>query len=212
MLASSSRKDSTASKMPLFRRLRPGPPLASIHRSAWNRNSRKFNLALPRPDSLCSYHQRGRRLFARAGALRGSGLYTVLGRAFSIYPILRFWRGLRYAPSPCCAESLVMRPCLSPVGRAQPLEQYSATLSCSAHRLLLWVGAPTGPSPGAPALHFAPSRCPKPYLTLTPAVLPIIPNRAGIPSTATHPHRDGACCTLFALLDRRVLERNYPER
>src|SRR5215216_7800782 len=74
------------------------------------------------------------------------------------------------------------------------------------------VGVPTGPSPGAPALRFAPSRCPKPYLTLTPAVLPIIPNRAGIPSTATHPHRDGACCTLFALLDRRVLERNYPER
>ena len=37
------------------------------------------------------------------------------------------------------------------------------------------VGAPTAPSPGAPALRFAPPRYPKPSLALTPAVLALCP-------------------------------------
>src|SRR5215213_9235077 len=45
-------------------------------------------------------------------------------------------RGLRFAPSPRCAGPRVVRPRAPSVGRAQLLEQYSTTLSCSPHRLL----------------------------------------------------------------------------
>src|SRR5215217_2274298 len=55
-------------------------------------------VALPRPDSLCSLHQRGRRLFDRAGALRGTGLYNALGRAGWSHPGAR--------PSLCALEAL----------------------------------------------------------------------------------------------------------
>jgi hypothetical protein len=60
----------------------------------------------PRPDSSGSYHQRGRRLFARAGALRGSGLYNAPGRVVSPH---RTRRGLRFAPSRRCTGLGVVR-------------------------------------------------------------------------------------------------------
>jgi hypothetical protein len=39
-------------------------------------SSRGAALALPHPDKPCSYHERGRSLFDRAGALRSSGLFV----------------------------------------------------------------------------------------------------------------------------------------
>src|SRR5215207_4708001 len=50
-----------------------------------------------------------------AGTLRGSGLYTGLGRAFRT-PL---GAALRFAPSKRCAGASVVRTYLAPVGRAQ---------------------------------------------------------------------------------------------
>jgi hypothetical protein len=57
------------------------------------------------PDSLCSYHQRGRRLFARVRALRGFGLYNAPPAAL-VSPH-RAWRGLRSVPVLCGEASYV---------------------------------------------------------------------------------------------------------
>src|SRR5829696_5359745 len=57
-----------------------------------------------------------------------TGLYTILGRAF-VTPVLAWPRfcyptsrvALRFAPLKRCARASVVRPSLSPVGRAQHL-------------------------------------------------------------------------------------------
>jgi hypothetical protein len=73
-------------------------------------------------------------LRSRAGILRGSGLYTVLGRAFCTHPP---WRG----PSHCALEALRMivngATMTTPTqwgGHGRP----AATPPCSAHWLLSW--------------------------------------------------------------------------
>src|SRR5688572_11051487 len=73
--------------------------------------------------------------------LSGSGLYTVLDRAF-LTPLLAWLRfpyptssvAVRFAPLKRCSGAFVVRPYLSPVGRAFPV-QLKLPL-CSAHRLL----------------------------------------------------------------------------
>ena len=120
--------------------------------------------ALPHPDKPCSYHQRGGRLFDGLGLrlynacivgrvglghhppTRPSLLlpHFYCGHAF-LTPLLAWVRlsyptssvALRFVPPLRCAGASVVRPCPSPVGRAQSsFPSVATTSSCSAHRLL----------------------------------------------------------------------------
>ena len=89
---------------------------------------------------------------------KGEGVRFGSGRAYWI-PLLG--RGLRFALPLRCAGPRVMGPCPPPVGRAH-CGHPSILLRARRTGFSHGVGAPTGPRCGAPALRFAPSRCPKP--------------------------------------------------
>src|SRR5215212_6219412 len=67
-------------------------------------------------------------------AICGPGSYGAPAFILSFAALFGFppRRGLRFAPRLRCTGPRMVRPCLHPVGRAQLLEQYSTTLSCSA--------------------------------------------------------------------------------
>jgi hypothetical protein len=95
------------------------------------------------------------------------------------------------------------------VGRAQRYGTrghiFRARLTGFYHR----VGAPTTPMCRAPALRFAPPRCPKPLSGPTPRSLRTIPDDEGVRMSGWPPHRGGAqpsfgCGRLHNYYQRRI--------
>jgi hypothetical protein len=135
------------------------------HRVGAPKAPRLRPFAMPHPGSIYSYHQLGRQQgkpYATTNiCLRRMPQRTTSPLEYPYHPpsgrgsygapaVYCPWPRSSYfshsclaRPSLClvvrCAELSVMRPCLSPVGRARYLRQYPATYStCSAHRLLSW--------------------------------------------------------------------------
>jgi hypothetical protein len=115
-------------------------------------------------------------LRSRAGILRGSGLYTVLGRAFCTHPARR-------GASHCALEALRMivngATMTTPTqwgGHGGP----AATPPCSAHRLLSWGRSSCRTPPRSSDSSLRPTPMPKALVRSGPCGGRIIPDDTGI--------------------------------
>jgi hypothetical protein len=122
---------------------------------------------------------------------------------------LRTWRGLCFASFKRCAGSSVVRTYLSPVGRAPTLCASVASSVLGASASIKGSELPRHPRYGAPALRFAPPRCPKPLSGPTPRSLRTIPDDEGVRMSGWPPHRGGAqpsfgCGRLHNYYQRRI--------
>ena len=81
-----------------------------FHPSAWNRSSRKFNVALPAPIAHAAATSEGIDYLTEP-VLFGALAFIMLVFLAALYmAIILHQRGLLIAPSPCCTGSSVVRP------------------------------------------------------------------------------------------------------